>query len=58
MIAPRLTLASAAMLAALCLAAGRADVWNFWAWVGVVWLSAVVTFTALRVRWRVVPFVF
>lgn len=47
MIALRLTVPAAIMLAGLLLCAGRPDVWNFWCWVGIMWLSALATFTAL-----------
>jgi protein-S-isoprenylcysteine O-methyltransferase Ste14 len=43
----RMAVPSAAMVALLSLCAGRWDVWNFWAWVGVMWLTGSITYTVL-----------
>ncbi len=47
MITLRLTIATAAIVAVLFLAAGRLDVWQFWAWGGVMWLTSVVAYALL-----------
>lgn len=47
MIAMRFLVLAGAMLAVMVLAAGRADVWNFWAWAGVLWISGVVVYGRL-----------
>jgi hypothetical protein len=43
----RLTITTAAIVAVLLLAAGRLDVWQFWAWGGVMWLTSVVAYALL-----------
>lgn len=49
-IALRFTVLASLFLGVLSLAAGRADVWNFWAWAGVMWLVGVVVYSRLARR--------
>ena len=44
----RLVVPFGIMLAVLSLAAGRFDVWGFWAWTSIMWLSSVVMCEVLR----------
>jgi protein-S-isoprenylcysteine O-methyltransferase Ste14 len=46
----RISLAVCAILAILLGAAGRWDVWFFWAWTGVIWTTATFTYTWLGHR--------
>lgn len=48
MIALRLLAGAALVVGPLLLAAGRADAWGAWAWIGVVWGTAAATYSRLE----------